>query len=454
MSQIPITKNYADAVGKWCEKVENRSLLHEKFAFQKNWGEDVKENRASYWSIMRIATNGSVLLNNEKKSYEGQARRNPQNAEDLCSAAKVCGELANIITCANLERLRPRHTERFITLLRQTYSENRLRIITGRLEGRLAINLAEGIIQNAGIALDRIFGLPFIPGSAVKGVARTAALAEVKQNPQLLETFARVFGTAENDYQPKGELADFSCPYGLSKNLKGAIAFMQAAPTNEAQIVVDITNVHYPHYYSEELDRYTGKPDHEKNQNREKPIPNHFPAVERGAEFAFPILLNGMSDDVKLLEAAERWLNAAMEQAGFGAKTAAGYGWFADMTAETRQSEAEERRIQEELEAAQRAREAEQQAREEAERKEAERVANLSPEEKIALISKQLAVLDDQTFAEKVRNIDSLPEEEQRALIRLFSSEKKDKLKTWRKKKPEIIKPVEVVAQRLGEILP
>ena len=439
MSQIPITKEYANAVGKWCEKVENRSLLHEKFAFPKKWGEDVKEDSASYWSIMRIAANGSVLL---KQAADKLAKPGPKvhqdKAENMKAAAQVCGKLANTKTGSNLEPLRPRHSKRFIDLLQQTYSANRLRVLTGRLEGRLAINLAEGVIQNAGIALDRIFGLPFIPGSAVKGVVRAAALAEVKQNPQLLETFVRVFGTSESDYKQKGELADFSCPDGASRDLKGAITFIQAAPKNDAKIVVDITTVHYPDYYR------TGNSSDEKN---ETPKPNHFPAVERGVEFDFPILLNGMSDDVKLLEAAEHWLNIAMERHGFGAKTAAGYGWFSDLTGEIRRQEEKDRQLQAE-------REAQQRAEEEAKQAEAERVANLSPEGKIAEFSEQLAKLDDQTFAEKVKNIESLPEEEQRALIRLFSGVKKDKLKTWRKKKPEIVKPAETAAQKLGEALP
>jgi len=444
MSQIPITKDYAAAAGRWCEKVENRSLLHEKFAFPKKWGEDVKDNLASYWSIMRIADNGSTLLGNAKKDLERRANgRNvqSQNAENMRSSAQICGKLANIKTGSNLEQLRPQHSKRFIDLIQQTYSENRLRVLTGRLEGRLAINLAEGLIQNAGIALDRVFGLPLIPGSAVKGVARAAALAEVKteakKNPQLLETFVRVFGTAKNDYMENGELAGLRRPDGLSEDLKGAITFIQATPVNNAKIVVDIVNVHYPDYYE-------GK---EREAKTETPKPNYFPAVERGAEFAFPILLNNMSKDVKLLEAAERWLNIAMEQHGFGAKTGAGYGWFSDLTGGIRKQEEEERQRQAELEARKR-------AEEEAVQAEAERIANLSPEEKIAELSAQFAKLDDQVFAEKIKNMESAFEEEQRALIRLFSGVKKEKLKTWRKRKPEIVNPIETTARKLGENLP
>jgi len=440
MSQIPITREYAAAVGEWCEAVENRSLLHEKFALPKKWGQAVKENSASNWSIMRIATNGAVLLKRKADELASPGRNvDPAKADAMRDAARVCQSLARSKTGSGLEPLRPKHTARFLELLCQTYPGNRMQILKGRLEGRLAINLAEGLIQNAGMALDRIFGLPFIPGSAVKGVTRNAALEEVKEHPERLETFVRVFGTAESDYK-HGDLKGFSPPSGLPADFKGSVTFIQATPTNEADIVVDITTVHYPDYYR------TGSV---AEQKKESPRPNPFPAVERGAEFAFPIALNGMSDDPKLLDAAARWLSQAMQKHGFGAKTAAGYGWFADLTEEERRAEQEEQKRREREAAAAR-------AREEAERAEAARIAALSPDEKINEIKALLAALADEPFAAKVKSIDSLPEEEQRALIRLFSENKsrRDKLKVWRKKKPDNVKALEAATEVLGEKLP
>ena len=37
-----------------------------------------------------------------------------------------------------------------------------------QLQARLMVNMAGGVMENAGLCLDR-FGLPYIPGSAVKG---------------------------------------------------------------------------------------------------------------------------------------------------------------------------------------------------------------------------------------------------------------------------------------------
>jgi len=96
-----------------------------------------------------------------------------------------------------------------------------------QLQSRLMANMAGGVMENAGLCLDR-FGLPYIPGSAVKGCARRAALAalhewcETGQKPgaadddkanvfmdaceqftepaELLAAIARVFGWGEQDW--------------------------------------------------------------------------------------------------------------------------------------------------------------------------------------------------------------------------------------------------------------
>lgn len=47
--------------------------------------------------------------------------------------------------------------------------------IHARLQARLMVNMSGGVMENAGLCLDR-YGLPYIPGAAVKGCARRMAL--------------------------------------------------------------------------------------------------------------------------------------------------------------------------------------------------------------------------------------------------------------------------------------
>ena len=82
MSQIPITKDYAATVGDWCEHVENRSLLLNKFAFPKNWGVIEKKDDASRWSLMRVAYNGKALLTKEASELRKKAAKWEHRAND------------------------------------------------------------------------------------------------------------------------------------------------------------------------------------------------------------------------------------------------------------------------------------------------------------------------------------------------------------------------------------
>ena len=105
----------------------------------------------------------------------------------------------------------------------QTTSTGKGQTLFAQLQSRLMVNMAGGVMENAGLCLDR-FGLPYIPGSAVKGSARRAALAalhewcETKVKPtgadnlftaacspcnspaEMLAAIARVFGWGEEDW--------------------------------------------------------------------------------------------------------------------------------------------------------------------------------------------------------------------------------------------------------------
>src|SRR6266571_1976735 len=53
-------------------------------------------------------------------------------------------------------------------------------LLFAQLQSRLMVNMAGGVMENAGLCLDR-FGLPCIPGTAVKGCARRAAVAALHE---------------------------------------------------------------------------------------------------------------------------------------------------------------------------------------------------------------------------------------------------------------------------------
>lgn len=458
MASIPIAGDLVDVIGQAAEKVENRSLLLDKFVFHKRWpvetderGREVKWDEASRWSFMRIAEGASQLLSKDaaaKRYRAGGQNVEPENRQRLLAEAQLAESLAKVSwDSKDLSTLRAQHTRRFLALFRSAFGQ-RAAMTIAQLEGRLAINLADSLIQNAGICLDRLFGLPFIPGSAVKGACRHAAFEELKSaspegQPRLFDLFRAVFGTADNDFK-NGELVPFQrLLTGRAENQKGAISFLPAYPVNEARVVVDLTNVHYPDYYR------SGRTE---DLSKERPQPNPFPAVEVGAQFAFCLVQNGVDNDPSLLAAATRWLEAALTIGGLGAKTASGYGWFSLRPDVMEQLLAEERR---EADAAAIKAKAESAARAKAEA-EAVRKASMSPEEQA---KERFAALNPQDFATAVSGMAALTAAEQKGLLlALLLPDRRDTWRGWKRSdKPANKARVEALlaaAKTLGVNLP
>jgi len=335
---IPLTKDVAALVGDWAEGVENRSLLHEKFALPKVWGEPSKLNDAGRWSVLRIVTRGADLLRGDAQRLRREAGgRNgqPHVAERKEREAHIAEKMANIARGdARLAETASTNARRFLEELGKSF-QGSVAAFEATLGGRMMVNLAGGVVENAGIALDRCFGLPFIPGSAVKGITRVQALWEIHdaqgtEKQRLLRLAMLLLGYGAHDVR-----GDFGWAGGSSEaqtaaneiganEFKGCACFLPAYPTTSPILVVDMVNPHYPQYYG-------GRPGLATDD--ESPVPNYFPAVEAGSSFGFAVLLNRVPNlpgitAPELLAPARQWLERAVTRKGVGAKTAAGYGWF------------------------------------------------------------------------------------------------------------------------------
>ena len=244
-----------------------------------------------------------------------------------------------------------------------------------KLEARLLINMGGTVLENAGLQLDR-FGTAFIPGSAVKACARRTALAALRQwcktgaKPEgddalfsvcatcktpgdLLLAILRVFGCTDLEwgtYDETGNDLAWACdeqwptlrdaarcalnaapgcdPKDAKPTRRGTVAYLPAYPIHyrpAADLELDVLTSHHPKYYSGDLAVAT---------DTENPIPVYFPAVTAGTIYTFALLPVGQPDPM-LLTHAHAWLKTGLELFGLGAKTAAGYGFFADVTEET-----------------------------------------------------------------------------------------------------------------------
>ena len=367
----------------------------------------------------------------------------------------------------------------------QTTSTGKGKTLFAQLQSRLMVNMAGGVMENAGLCLDR-FGLPFIPGSAVKGCARRAALAALHEwcetgvkptgndnlftaacssfnSPaELLAAIARVFGWGEEDWDmsklTKDERvkSDFAWAVGetlwpdaiiqcaralLRKELEspkgfghfaGSVSFLPAHVVDIGKTgKVDGLPVDIPVLGKLELDIVTcHHGDYYADAisvatDTEEPVPVVFPGVAAGHIFAFALLPLRACDE-KLLTHARASLATALAAFGLGAKTAAGYGWFdtSDNTHKLIEDSLEKtRRDREEAKA-----KAKQEAAEKAKQDEAVRRKKALTERLAQLTPEQqedvkVEALTDDQFRSAVDNYAKKGGEEQKAITRAMRLE-------------------------------
>jgi CRISPR type III-B/RAMP module RAMP protein Cmr6 len=182
-----------------------------------------------------------------------------------------------------------------------------------RLRSRMMVNHSGGVMENATLALHPHFGTPFIPGSALKGIARHTAWCDWKDADADYQSIygkliADVFGFPTGDKGLDKKLKEA----GITSAQSGAVAFLPAHCVGTALLEADIVNSH----------------------ESRKPIPVFFPAVAANTEFMFRLLpLKRKTHNAKdtIMEFAHTWLRRGLREHGAGAKTRAGYGWFEEV---------------------------------------------------------------------------------------------------------------------------
>lgn len=165
------------------------------------------------------------------------------------------------------------------------------------------------------------YGLPYLPGSGVKGVIRKAAEELLSGDWDddtrgwSADAIRAMFGPGEED------------PTRDSDPLQGALRFWDVIPTppaaiknDKALLTVEIMTPHHSGYYQ----------DGKTPNTSESPTPISFLAVAAEAHFTFHVECNPARLSPELQTNWSALIEAAFEHAGkwlgFGAKTAVGYG--------------------------------------------------------------------------------------------------------------------------------
>lgn len=191
------------------------------------------------------------------------------------------------------------------------------------------------------------YGLPYLPGSGVKGVLRSAArelqAGVFEENSKWTTAYINaLFGTSEdaekkNSVSQRGALMFWDVLPQIAKTSNKS----QQKNSNEVELCIEVMTPHQAHYLQ------GNQSPHESGS----PTPITFLTVPPGSLFCFYVqcnqaMLARLAPDLledKLWEALlKQAFNHAFEWLGFGAKTAVGYGAIGALSeAEVQQAQSE-----------------------------------------------------------------------------------------------------------------
>jgi CRISPR-associated protein Cmr6 len=216
---------------------------------------------------------------------------------------------------------------------------------------RLVIGTGYPSFIENGFLFHHVYGIPYIPGETLKGLARTVFILSVaeaiegKFDPSKIEEVLSEEAEKEISEEAKGILHQIPEKINIildnytienpvetfrrifgSKKRRGQVIFFDAYPVDfnpSEHFEADIMNSHYGEYYQ------SGK----APADWLSPNPIHFLALKEGIVFEFNLglaPLEPMEDNEEklLLETARKLLEVGLKNFGVGNKKRKGYGWF------------------------------------------------------------------------------------------------------------------------------
>jgi len=231
---------------------------------------------------------------------------------------------------------------------RNIFSNEKDKCLKLKTSSRLVVGLGAGHVLETSLTLHHIFGIPYIPASALKGVVRMVSFWEIVENKKIKDereieklqeqTYDKQISDSDDENILKHKLL-----FG-TQSLKGLLVFLDAYPEiqdNQGIFELDVMTPHYSGYYTK--DQAPG--------DWENPKPIVFLTVKNGITFCFNVLFDefrakeilkdkNFSQEVRkiieewlinssiLSNLVKNWIEDALKEYGVGAKTRLGYGIF------------------------------------------------------------------------------------------------------------------------------
>ena len=331
---------------RYMDRCQNLGLILDKFA---PWGDDGRGN----WDLIMLSTIRRKGQNQIQRLTGGEAK----GLWLSTSRKAISGESPSLfeVPRTDLDLMKAKQ-EQWVDLVRSS-SGIAFRMTTVE---RLAAGLGAAHVLETALTLDRNTGMPYLPGSTVKGLARAWGLIEIgaqlgitlddmqvvrgEEKPLLnlvaetiiSEPTEALFQTLRK-LRPISDDAEiyiqwFRFIFGWQGE-SGAVCFTDAiyAGESEPRYAADVMTPHYVKYYTDN----GGSPPAEDDN----PNPVSFLTVDSGNQFAFGLIprlpafvtfgeQDRQANLTTALNTAADWLMQGLSQLGAGSKTAAGYGFF------------------------------------------------------------------------------------------------------------------------------
>lgn len=172
---------------------------------------------------------------------------------------------------------------------------------------RWVVGLGNQTILETGITLHHTYGVPYIPGSGLKGL--TQALVELEP-PEGLDAGLKVAIFGEQPGAGKE-----------ARHAAGEVVFLGMMPEDGPEpprLAVDVMTPHFPRYYQ-------GERAHPLEVEDPTPVPF---LVVAGGEYRVTVAPRRRATPGDVVARAAQLCRQALEDMGIGGKTAKGYGYF------------------------------------------------------------------------------------------------------------------------------
>lgn len=262
--------------------------------------------------------NGNELVEWNKEGREDGKSKDSKAKKHYLTTSIRCYKNTHLS-----EALRSRHQNQE-ELLKEAHGYYLAMTFNLKLSSRLITGTGLAHAGEVGFLFERNLGLPYLPATGLKGILRLA---------HALNMAFDAHGEPTNLVRQKGDRLQLDerdpatliptlfgiAPEGKDQeSQRGDIIVLDAFPLAPPKLATDIINCHHPKYYNGKTQQHPTDDD--------QPIPVKFLVVEPGTTFVLRLMLGPQAKPYA--EEVKKAVFRAMEQLGFGAKTAIGYGHF------------------------------------------------------------------------------------------------------------------------------